>query len=470
MVVDPHQPTAQLEEELDPANQSLADALRRSFRVLKVLMLVLVVLYFLSGWFGVKPHERGIVVRFGKILEEAGQPKIYGEGWWWSWPFPIDRCETISVKERELDLAFMLQLTKEEEASRTIKQKFNPLAPERDDYVVTGDVNILHVNLKIKYKIANVADYVTHLYPMPDPKATVLSSEYRRQPEYTILRNLARDAVIETAAGQAALDIRGSKQDVFLYAIAKTLNRKLASLADRGTPLGIHVDENDGVIAPKSETGTLEAIMPPRQVQGVFDKVFAAQTNKSVDITKARSEGQRALILTAGPRYQLIADAVDKEFELLRQISALEANEGRGAENAELKTLRNELNRQREITESQLRNCKGYVQSIIKNAEVQRDKILKRATGEYDRFIAVLPEYRRDPDIFISRLRDETYARSLANSKVTKFYVPSKADTYWLRIPSDHKAGLKKDDEAKKENELGSVPSSLLEASRPATQ
>lgn len=43
-------------DELDPANQSLAEALRKSFRVLKLIMLVLVVLYFLSGWFSVKPN------------------------------------------------------------------------------------------------------------------------------------------------------------------------------------------------------------------------------------------------------------------------------------------------------------------------------------------------------------------------------------------------------------------------------
>jgi len=43
------------EDTLDPAKPVLAEALRKSFRILKFLMLVLVVLYFLSGWFSVKP-------------------------------------------------------------------------------------------------------------------------------------------------------------------------------------------------------------------------------------------------------------------------------------------------------------------------------------------------------------------------------------------------------------------------------
>ena len=467
MTVDPQHSVSQQTggppgEEFDPASQSLADALRRSFRVLKVLMLVLIVLYFLSGWFSVKPNERGIVVRFGKIVTDAGRPKVYEEGWWWSWPFPIDRWETISTKARELDLAFMLKLTDKEKATGEISKKFNPLSPERDDYVVTGDVNILHVNLKVKYQITDVTDYVTHLYPMPDPRATVNSVDYRRHPEYTVLRNLARDAVIETAASQAALDIRGSRQDAFLYQVASTLNRKLDALADRGMPLGIHVDENNGVIAPKSRNGTLEAIMPPRQVQDVFDNVFAAQTNKSVNITKARSEQQALLVYTAGPDYPLIVDAVDQEFDLLMKISALEAVHGRGSDNPELQGLRSKLKRQRDVTESLLADAAGLVRSIIKDAEVKRNQIIKDATGDYNRFKAVLPEYRRDPDIFLSRLKDETYARSLANDKVSKLYVPSELKQYRLKIPPDRKTGL--EEEKEKQKRPGSLTDAPIKA------
>ena len=40
-----------IEEPLDPANQALADAMRLSFRILKVAMFFLVVLYFFSGMF-----------------------------------------------------------------------------------------------------------------------------------------------------------------------------------------------------------------------------------------------------------------------------------------------------------------------------------------------------------------------------------------------------------------------------------
>lgn len=452
----PHAPAAgtgvhPMQDEIDPAHQSLAEALRQSFRVLKVLMLVLVVLYFLSGWFSVKSHERGVIMRYGNIVGaggEASQQGVLGPGWHWSWPFPIDRWQTISVNERELPLKFMLALDDQERATGVIGRKYNPLAPERDDYLVTGDVNILHASLTIRYKITNVIDYITNVHPMPSPKATVRSPAYEHYPEYTVLRNLARDAVIETAAKQVALDIRGNKQDAFLLSVAKTLNRKLNELAERGAPLGITIDPNAGVFAPKGETGRLEAIMPPRQTQEVFDKVFTAQTNKSVAITKARSDAEALLVNTAGPNYQALADAIDDEFNLIRQVAAARRASETTGTGEDLAPLTAALAEQRNATEARLASVAGQVRSIIKNAEIRRDRIIKEATGDYERFMAVLPEYLRNPNTFLSRMRDEARARALADQGVTKVYVPPGAQQYRLHIPREGRVGSPKEEPA----------------------
>ncbi len=440
-----------LDESLDPANQSLADALRKSFRVLKVLMLVLVVLYFLSGWFSVKLGERGIIYRMGRIVGVAdgglAAQAVLGPGWKWSWPFPIDRWQTIQTSERELPLEFMLALTANERSTGVIERKFGTLSPERDDYLVTGDTNILHASLTIKYRISNVIDYVTNVYPMPDPKATVTSKPFHHYNEYTILRNLARNSVIEAAAKQAVLDIRGSRQDQFLLAVAKSLNRRLQALADRGASLGITIDLDNGVIAPKGKSGKLEAIMPPRQTQGVFDQVFTAQTQKSITIQKARSEADALLLVTAGQTHEQIAVAIEEEFALIRRVSAAQAKADSPGE-AESQNLREQMGKQRELTESLLADASGKVRSIIRGAEVQRDGIVKEARGDYQRFMAVLPEYLNNPRIFMTRLRDETRARALSDSDVVKMYVPPGAGQYRLHIPQNSRPGKGKGDES----------------------
>ena len=108
-------------EELDPANQSLADSLRKSFRVLKLLMLVLLVLYFLSGAFSVKQGEVGLILRFGRIVGtgkgEQTKAAVLTPDWYWSWPYPFERAVTVPTSERQLPVSFMFQLSDKEKAS-----------------------------------------------------------------------------------------------------------------------------------------------------------------------------------------------------------------------------------------------------------------------------------------------------------------------------------------------------------------
>ncbi|MBK8269085.1 MAG: hypothetical protein IPK83_12570 [Planctomycetes bacterium] len=372
-------------DEFDPANAELANALRKSFRVLKFVMFVLIGLYFLSGFFSVKPDEAGVVLRFGQIVGAGTVEAVKMPGWHWSLPFPIDQWQTVRVSERELRVEFMLKLTPEEEATGKIQQKYNNLSPERDDYLVTGDANILHANLTFKYRIDDVVDYITNVLPMPNPRQGINSPEQDSFPEYTILRSMARDAVISTAARFGALDIRGSKQQEFMTAVAKALNAKLDRMKVNGTSLGLFIDENNGVIASKSKTGALEAIMPPRQTQEVFDQVFIAQNNKSVAITKAKSDAKTLLVTTIGPDYEQIAAAVDAEYALVRRLSSVEAGEP-GVEKQSAEGVRAELATQREKTEDMLRLASGEIRSIIKDAEIERDRVIQDAAGDYSRF------------------------------------------------------------------------------------
>lgn len=436
------------EPPLDPASQSLADALRRSFGVLKVLMVVLVVLYFLSGIFTVKPGERAVVMRFGDIVGKGTPQAVKEPGWHWSLPFPIDSFITVNTSERELDVSFMLQLTDEEIKSNTLQAKYSPLSPERDDYVVTGDANILHVALKVKYRVSDVVDYVTNVYPAPDRRAGQHSPEWRRQQyEYAILRNLARDAVIATAARFAALDVRGDKQDEFLLAVAGKLNERLAALERAGRSLGIAIDPNTGVIAPKSEVGNIEAIMPPPQTKDAFDQVFSAETKKTGDVTRALTAAKSQLVETAGEDHAAVAAAIDRELELMREHARAVAA-GRAADE-----LQAELSAQRSEVERLLLASSGQVQSIVKEAQARKHALVQEAESDYQNYLKVLPEYLGNPKIFMARFRDEARARAIARREVVKVYVPEDADTYWLKIPRDVSSLMREDEKAEDEHE-----------------
>jgi regulator of protease activity HflC (stomatin/prohibitin superfamily) len=444
-------------EPLDPANESLAEALRKSFWVLKLLMIVLVVLYFLSGWFSVKPNEVGFKLRNGRVVESRvdgeSQPIVLSPGWHWSWPYPFERWQTVSSKERELPVEFMFPLSEAEKLSGKLEYKYdNRLTPGRDDYLITGDVNIIHATVTLKYQITDPVQYITHVHPAPNDRADERSPEYMRYPEYSLLTNITRNAVIETAAAQPALEIRGSRYNEFLRAAAASVNRRLDELANAGTPLGISVNPDGGIIAPKK--ALVEAIMPPRQVQEEFDRVIAVENGKARAIAQAQAEAEEKLTKAAGARYRDLAKAIDDEFSAILALSS--ATESSGSNGDDATSLESALKDKRAATEALLADATGEVQKIVKDAEIYADNVHNEALADYNRVKALLPEYRRDASILLARLRDETYARALENESVAKFYLP---DSGRLRL-NIQRSGL--ESPARKEQKPGVLDASSI--------
>ncbi len=452
-------------EEFDPANRSLADALHRSFQVLKLLMLVLLTLYLLSGLTRIEQSEVGLKLRLGRIVGtgagEQTQVAVHEPGWYFAWPYPIEGWLTVPgpAAERKIPVDFMFLLTKEEKATgiKGYKQG-GTLSPLRDDYLITGDANIIHASMWVKYRITDAVAYVSNVYPMPDPKADVMSKEYRRYPEYTILRNLVRDSAIETAAARRALKIRGEEQDAFLYAVADRLNDKLKELDRLGRPLGITIDPATGIIGRK--LAGIEPIMPPRQVQEEFDKVQAADSHKSQAITLAQAEAQALLVNTAGPDHALLASAIEGEFELMLELSAAESGSASGGSggDGEVARLRPMLDERRSQTEAQLRSASGEVRHILQNAEIAKDAIVKEAKSDYEVFIKMRPQYLRNPVIFMSRLLDETYARALDSEGVSKVYVPQDCLEHRLQIYRADKIVSQSKKEKERKPQMGAKP------------
>lgn len=417
-------------DHFDAATSELAGALRRSFGVLKLVMFVLVVLYLLSGWFSVERGERAVVYRFGDIVGRGTPGAVKDEGWHWSWPFPIDSHVKVSTAQRTLPISFMLDVTDREKASGKIGAKYGPLSPERDDYLVTGDENIIHASFEIRYEIDEnaIVDYLQNVYDMPAPKGegAATRKDYEQRPEYTILTNIARNAVIETGVEWEAMDVLTGRQESFLRSIESKLKKRLDELAEAGSPLGIRLSDSGGVIAMKQLE--LEAIMPPRQVKDAFDRVFTAEQRKSQQIALARSRGEARLLQVCGNNFPEIAGAIDREFDMILDQTA---TDGAGKARAE------GLDAQQKVVEDLLDASAGQARSIILQARSAKDEIIKDARGDYDRVLAVLPEYLKNPSVFISRRTADMLAMALSFRDVTKIAVPPDAKEIRLTIPRD---------------------------------
>ena len=419
-------------EPLDPANQSLSDALRRSFGVLKLLMVVMVILYLLSGWFSVKPGEEGFIVRFGRIVgtgaNERTKAATLGPGWHWSWPYPFEQWQTVSTQERRLPVEFMFMRTDAEKATGKLEYKYdNRLDPRRDDYLITGDVNIIHATLVINYRVTNSVEYITHVYPSGKRSANdIRGATAESYPEYDLMRDLARAAVVETAASMPALDIRGSGQSAFLEAVGAKLEKQLKHLADAGTPVGLSIDARNGVLAAKS--GSVEAILPPRQVQEDFDKVIAKENEKSRMIAEAEANARQTLTETAGERFAELSDALNDEFTAL-----LAASEARSKEGAQGPSA-TDLAAKRERVEKLLDVSTGQAQAIIQLYRKNYNEMVSEARSDHDQIQQLKPDFDKAPQVVLSRLRDDMFAEALKNDKINKWYVPSGGDLTILNI------------------------------------
>ena len=80
----------------DAGSQALAEALRSSFVIVKVIMVILVIVFFGSGIFSVPPQEKAIILRFGKPVGTTVD-QLLGPGLHWAFPNPIDEVVKIPI-------------------------------------------------------------------------------------------------------------------------------------------------------------------------------------------------------------------------------------------------------------------------------------------------------------------------------------------------------------------------------------
>src|SRR5690349_15064918 len=74
---------------LDAGSRALEEALRSSFYIIQIVMVILVVVFLGSGITTVGPQEKAVILRFGKPLS-AGPEQLLGPGFHWAFPYPID--------------------------------------------------------------------------------------------------------------------------------------------------------------------------------------------------------------------------------------------------------------------------------------------------------------------------------------------------------------------------------------------
>jgi len=283
----------------DVASQALNEAFRVSFRILKLAMLLVVVLFLFSGVFTVGQHEQAFVLRFGRLVTDREGKAILGPGLHFAWPFLVDEVVRFPVMR---DLGLPLDSFWYEEQPRELGRTTPPgLAPDRGGYNLTGDVNILHSRWTVTYSIADPVKFFERL---GDPADLARSQD--EGPARRLLRALFNSIVIRTIARYPVDDAYGGKRQMLQDEVRQAVIAELDRL-----DVGIKVSN---VI--------LEIITPPVQTKKAFDDVTNAREERGKLIEAARGYREKTVREAKGEAARTIAEAMAYKTRVVSQAKA----------------------------------------------------------------------------------------------------------------------------------------------------
>jgi modulator of FtsH protease HflK len=281
-------------ETQDAGSQALSEALRSSFAVVKIVMVLMVLAFFGSGFFTVGPQEKAVILRFGKPVGE-GENRLLNAGLHWSFPYPIDEVVKIPITEQQVvssTIGWYLT-TPEQELSGEEMPAGPSLNPAIDGYVITGDRNIIHTRATLRYHIQDPFNFTFNFVAASNT-----------------VQNVLNNSLLYTAA-------RYNVDDILLNRIAEfseAVQERVEEQAEE-QHLGIVVEQ------------CLVESRPPRQLQAIFDQVTIARQNRNKALIDANSytnqilsqaDGQASIIISqaslAGANYVTNALAEAKRF------------------------------------------------------------------------------------------------------------------------------------------------------------
>ncbi len=380
----------------DEAQRSLADALRVSFRLLTVIMIVFVALFLWTGVETIQPDEVGVKTFFGRITDTAE------EGLEFAWPFPIGRIITVSTKAQRTTIEDFWMFETAEERTRPLSERSTNqpgLRPGYDGALLTGDRGLLHVRLNCTYKVGNVQNFVTHVADSADDPKVI---------------ETIRSAVCKAAIRAGATRTVDALQRMERTAFAAQVRRVAQDELD-GLDTGIEITE---LLAP-------EATWPIRALPA-YNAAQRAVSEAERKRNAARGEAEKTLHDAAGSIYpELVGrdvyrigievDEAERGGNLIE-----EYNEARNAGDTE--RAQRLLERIDEILLSN--RLGGSASRIIAEARSEKTAIEQQVLSRERRFRELLPRYEESGQFLLARLWAATRDRILSNALVEKFYVP----------------------------------------------
>jgi membrane protease subunit HflK len=220
-------------------------------------LLLALVGYLLTGVTEVRPGERAVVRRFGRVLDYQPEP-----GLWVGLPWGMDRVDRVAVDQvRRVEVGY--QPDADEDSLTTPAGQ-----------LLTGDHNLVNMQVVLNYAVQHdaIEDYVVHADEADG-----------------LVARAAETAMAEWVAGRTVDEVllRG-KVDLPPWLVGETQQRL--------APYHLGVALTDASVS---------LLLPPRQVKDEFDRVTKAQAEIRTRLNAAETSAQQALRTAEADRYRL---------------------------------------------------------------------------------------------------------------------------------------------------------------------
>ncbi|MEW6212800.1 MAG: FtsH protease activity modulator HflK [Acidobacteriota bacterium] len=259
--------------------------------------LALTILYLLSGIYFVAPDHQAVVSRLGRVVETGVSPGIH-----YHLPWPVESVVKLKVLEtRRLTIGVEMP-----------DQALGRRAAENPPEFLTGDQNIIILQMAVQYAIKDAAAYL-----------------YRSREVTEMIARAVESAFAQTIARESVDSILTTGR---IAAQNATLERSREILDHYAS--GVHIDSIN-----------IENVAPPDEVSDAFRESVSARADRDRIINEAQGYLSDALAKAQGEAEKMRSEA---EAYRLQRI-----NEARG-DAARFDKLVAESSRAREITEKRL--------------------------------------------------------------------------------------------------------------------
>lgn len=259
----------------------LTESLDAAFKFLRWGAVLVLLAIMCSGITFVRSDEAAVVLRFGKLAGATPADQVHGPGILIAWPYLIDRIVRVPVKRvQEVEITDfsgrpLASLDPGEPAVDTGRAQ-SSLDPRKVGYCVTGDQNIIHADVLIKYQ---VSDPIMYALRVEDPEGMI------------------HDAVCE-ALTQA---IGAMTVDAVLAEGKKALGAAAMKRAQERLD-----DAEAGVALAALE---FREIVPPTAVAPDFEAVVSAYVEKETKVQNAQTYREQEVPKAQADRDRMISDA-----------------------------------------------------------------------------------------------------------------------------------------------------------------